>query len=281
MRVLLSNNGNESWWEIPMNCSEITFEQFIDFTYYEQRYFKASTKTKVEDEIAENNYDDLDKSIEHLYKAVGFVVKGELDDLIFQKGESVSNLIDAKWTLTLESLGEELTLLKLYAHIINLLSSYKAVLNPPDFELEWSGNKYVINKEEAVRSLLNVPLTAGEMITTLELQKKTLKMVEKKGDPEGNLAFNLGLQEFAVLMRRPKERLPSNRRKRITFIDRRVKIFRKLPMDVVLNVRFFLVRSMVDYMKTQLTSSSSTLQKSLERPPQNVRPLPTLRKNLV
>ena len=252
MKVLLNNGDADFTLDIPLSVEEITFEQFIDFTAKEQKFFESVESDKEPKAI--------DESIGHLIEAIGLLVAGDVEQLPFSADDDAEQLIQSNFMLSIDSIGQELTIIKLYAHCVNLISSYQPVIPPAEFNLEWNGIRYTINRNEAVRSLLNVPLTAGEVITTLELQRKTVNAIKKKGDPDGNLAFNLGLQEMAVLLRKPNERLPSNRRKRIDFIDERVKTFRHLPMDIVLDVRFFLISSMNEYLKTRLTSSSSTLQ---------------------
>lgn len=265
MKVLLNNGHTEFTLDIPFTCAEIQFEQFIDFTSYEQRFFKANEIKRKGDESNEISLkeiiDSTDLSIEHLIQSVSYIVDGDIDELPFTTGENIGLLIEEGYILTLDSLGDDLSVLKLYAHCINIISTYEPALREPKFVLEWNSKEYTINRTEAVKSLLNVPMTAGELITTLELQRKTLTITKKKGDRDGNLAFNLGLQEVAILLRKKGEKLPSNRRKRIKFIDERVRVFRKLPMDVILDVRFFLLDSMIDYLKTRITSSSLNHQR--------------------
>jgi hypothetical protein len=251
----LTDTGKELF--IPADCSEIKFSQYIEMSKREQKFFECNKAAG--DDVLER----ADINVEYVMECVSAIC-GDVGDMVYNDGADVEQMVNRGYNALLPSnMGQELTVARLYAHIVTLISSYEPKQLPLDMVFEWGGSTYTINKDEAARSLLNIPLTAGEVVVTLELQKKTAKMVQKKGDVDGNFAFNLGIQEFAVLVRKLGERLPSNRRERISFIDKRSRLFATLPMDIVLDVRFFLLRTLKDYIKTRLTSFSSTLQKGL------------------
>lgn len=249
MIIQLSSGGKI---DVPYHVSELTFMQFIDFTTLEQRYFAENEEGK--DEAA---------AIQHLIEAVAAVVTGDIHDIPFRTDESIEHLMKG-YSI---GLGEDISILKIYAHVVNLIQSYTPESSQEaEFSISFNGEQFTVAGTDAARTLLNQPLTAGEAVTVLELQRNMLHLMEKNGDKEGNLAFSLGVQELAVLLRKPGEQLPMNRVERIKFIDERVKLFEYLPLDVVLDIRFFFLHSIEEYMRIQSISIFSTPRENKESP---------------
>jgi hypothetical protein len=247
--------------EFPITIEEIKFKQFVEFRAAEDLFFKSNLEDEegnpIETEPLQRSIDGIDRMLVTL-KALCI---GDLKQLpLTVPNEDINELYKSGFCYTLNNLwSEELTLIRLYVHCVNIIRNYKTedvFEEGKDYVLNWKDNKYVINQDDSAKHLLGLSFTAGEAITTLEFQKKTHQVSKKHGDPEGNLAFNLGLQEIAVLLRKPGEKLPIQRRKRIKFIDKRAKIFEDIPLDIIMDVRFFFLRTLTRFIKTRFTNFS-------------------------
>lgn len=251
MKVTLIDNNGEFVLDIPMSVSEITFRDFISFTASEQEYFKALEVNEVE--TKKDRVSLLEKTKDsyiHLLEGCSYLVKGDISRLPNISSNSVQQLIDNGYTLTYDALNKEFGLLELYAHFINLINSFNPEKCLEDsFVIDWKGRTYQIHKDESARTLLDIPLTAGEVVTAMEFQRRAIEVEKRKGDSEGNMAFALGMREMAVLCRRENEVLPYRKKELSEFIIRRAKIFEDLPMDIVLSVRFFLLNGLITYQK--------------------------------
>lgn len=248
--------------DFPLTIEEITFKQFVEFRAREDMFFKSNLEDEdgniIQVDPAQRVIDSLDRMLETLSE----LVTGDLKQLpVASPGEDVNVLYEEGFMYTGMNLWTtELNLVRLYIHCVNIIRYYEpeeVYKDVSEYKIDWRGKTYQINQEEAVKSLLGLSFTAGEAITVLEFQKKAHQLTEKHGDQDGNLAFNLGLQELAVLLRLPGEKLPVQRRKRIRFIDKRAKLFADIPLDVVMDVRFFFLHILTSYIKTRCTNFSS------------------------
>ena len=256
---------------IPMSCDELTFMQFIDIKAAEQKFFKAS-QPKVEldedgNEILieeENEYlaelEQKQATFQHMVEICGLACQGPIDKVLLAMPEdNAVDLFAEKFTF---GPGDEVSLIRIYCHLVNMIEAYQPRKIKSDFSFVWQGNEYCIDPNEAYNALTGISYTIGEAITALEFQRITHTLIDRKGDPEGNLAFTLGLKEFALLMRPKGHRLPVRKKDRTEYIGSQVKKFKYLPCSVVLDVRFFLLRTLMNLQKQRLTDTFLPPQKT-------------------
>lgn len=244
---------------LPVDPIELTFEQVEDFKAL-RRGMKPADENATELEKAE-------ETVTYMLEALGALNLGAVSDLpLSLPGDDMKAMVEERFMIGMKflqgkckikgrTLKPELSVMRMYVHVCNMIDYWQPKTVAATYKIKWKGEWYHINPQEAINALTGRVYTAGEAITVLELQKKTQAMIDNHGDKQGNLAFSLGLQEFAILMRKKDEPLPVNRRERIRFIDKRVKLFNDLPYSVVLKARFFLLRILTAYVKTQLTNS--------------------------
>jgi hypothetical protein len=108
--------------------------------------------------------------------------------------------------------------------------------------------------------MMNLSMTTGEVFECLEYQRRNKERREQHPTEVGNLEFSLGLSEFAILVRQPGEKLPSNKSQRRRFIERRREFFADLQLDKVLDVRFFFLRSLLRFGTIPSTSISGRVR---------------------
>lgn len=240
MRAIVEVNGERVPIEVPQHLSEIRFVQFCEFREKEQAFWKENEQRENSESDPENEaltYLKLEEAIK--------VFSGEgIESVpVSLEGDNFQAMIDAGYRL---KIGDEVTLLRYYAHIVTLINGYKPEKIPTTFE--WKSEKgktYKVKSEEAARAIYGTAMTAGEAITVLEYQRRA-GLSERMGlTGIGNIEFSLGLTELAILLRRPGEKLPADKRKRDQFIEQRREVFADVTLDVVMSMRFFLLNSLL------------------------------------
>lgn len=232
--------------DVPMHPSEIPFSNFCDFKGGENAYWDINKEAE----------QDATEPVNALLNALKCVVSGDLEKLPFSiPNDDFQTLIDTKYQI---KVGDELSILRVYAHFVVMIQEYKPDSIPEIFKLRWLGKKYMVKSGEAARVLAGRPLTTGEAIEVLEYQRRAGKAAELKPGEQGNIEFTLGLTEFAILVRKPGERLPKERKDIDRFITQRQRLFKNLPLDKVIDLRFFLLNALVKSSLTRITGSSGT-----------------------
>ena len=275
-----------AWIEFPIAVHEITWEQFNDIRVIEQKFFKANTP---EPDSEENEAGDTEKtpepetvitpaaalqniseSVNHVVDLLDIVMDGDWGEIPFsQPGDNMAQLFKDGFTYNIENaFDSDVTLMRLYVHIMNTIQYYKPVKPFLKYSLKWKGETYYIDPTEAFNALSGIDYTVGETITVLEFQKKAQEKIAEKGDGSGNIGFNLGIQEVAILLRKKNEKLPFKRRERIRFIDQRARLFTDLPLDEILNIRFFFLNIL---MLSEITPTTNSSSKGLRMKQQQVK----------
>lgn len=254
MRAVIETADERHVIEIPQALEEIRFQQFCEFRELESQFWKENeARTDENGNVQEPEAEALVYlKLEDAIKV--FSGPGIECAPVSIEGDNFQAMIDAGYRL---KIGDDVSLLRYYAHIVSLINSYKPEKIPTTFE--WKSDKgktYKVKKDEAARAIYGTAMTAGEAITVLEYQRRA-GLAEKKGLAEiGNIEFSLGLTEIAILLRRPGERLPADKRKRDHFIEQRREVFADITLDVVMSLRFFLLNSLLAYATTRNTNFS-------------------------
>lgn len=192
--------------ELPDTVAEITFGQFIDFKQSESAFFEA---------------EELIDRYAAMMEAAAHIAKGNIDPL------------------PITGKDDEISIEFIYRYIVGLINSYnpEASLDAFSFRVAHHGEVFEV-AGNADKIMTGFGLTAGEVIEVMEYRRRAGRMTTEID--AGNIGFSLGLSELAILLRKPGEKLPVSKAERTTFIEERRKLFEDLPMDAVLNVRFFL-----------------------------------------
>lgn len=237
------------------SCDDIRFDDFCDFRTEEAKYQQAIRDDKPIEEI---------QSI--LADALLNIIPGDVRSLPFAVSDTDHELVDTTYQI---QLNEEISLLRLYAHYLNMIQAYKPNSIPETFVVNrwpWAKDRYKIKSKPAARMILDRPLNTGEAIECLEWKRITDRAVEAKPLGVGNIEFTYGLTQIALLLRKEGERLPSDRRKLDQFIAQRRTTFQGLPLSVILDIRFFLIAALTNYGTTRDSGSFGTDLRVVTKP---------------
>lgn len=265
--------------DVPFDASQMKYSDFLDFKKMEQKFIKQHTidpegvEDMTDEDIKEFQKIEIDhESLNlHLVDALSYIIGGDISNMDFNSpNDDVEKLISEGYVL---NIGDEITTIRLYAHVITIINQYEPETIDKGYKVEWfdveynkdqSKSKnvkcdYFVEPEAALRIMAgDKTYTNGEVISAIEYDRSANKEIDSVGDESGNIEFNLSLAQLAILLRREGERLPMRRKDRIRFIDRRKRIFENLTLDVVLNVRFFLSAIIQSYLIKRLTHSFLT-----------------------
>lgn len=243
MKVRILSKEELFVYDIPMSVHERTFENFCDF-----KGAKAKLDEIDEGEVFSPN--DLIDILKHM-------VTGDLTKLPLGADVDIEQLLESNYTITIDDLTNqvEISLWRLFAHVVNVIKSYVPESVPETFKLNFKGNNFLIKKRRVVTNMLQAPYTTGEIIEAREYQRIAEHNVSEVPKESGNIDFNLGLAEMAILVRQPGEELPSSKSKLTKFIDERKKLFRHMPLNHVLDLRFFFIYSLLSYESSQEPNS--------------------------
>lgn len=246
---------------LPVHASQIRYADFLDFREQENIYFDENQK-------GEGGTAALAKAVQHIvkYDGLGSLPVGKFEERYLSMGEEptlgaiyghichvindyrgaqiIANLTDAgvvgdDLKKATSKYGFNITLEEIGGRLIELQTSK----NGSAFVCEYKGEKYEMTEANIKSAFGIVPaLTVGEVITVEMMRKASSKKAEmKNGDIDAAIEYSLGLDMCAVLLRKPGEVLPANPLALDDFLIRRGEHFKDLPMDTVLNIRFFLI----------------------------------------
>jgi len=254
MVIRFEEKGQVYAINVPFHPIESSFADFCDFKTEEYKYLELNRLTQEEKRPGRRGNYSL-KAGRQLVKALSQVVSGDLEQIPFSvdaQGE-VAKLFDGYMIKP----GDELSILRVYAHVVNTYNSYKPELIPEVYQAEVGGERYYLTGN-AAQMLLGIGYTAGESFEVMEYQRRANLHVERTPDQVGNIEFNLGLTELALLLRKKGERLPSNETDRENFINERKQVFAEISLDQVFNLRFFLANLLLKTGRQKLTPISGT-----------------------
>lgn len=266
MTVTIQTDGEPVDLVVPFSPDEITFAQFCDFQQAEAIFAKCN-------EDRESN--TVDEILATLAEALQVLCGSAVFSLAASaSGVKLDKMVDQGYTLTI---GDDIGLLELYAHIITVLRSanyserYQPEKLPFYLDVQHKSKTYRVRAANAARVLTNKPLTVGEAIEVLEYRRRHKQQRDTKKVDGSALDFTLGLSEFAILVRGKNERLPADEQKREDWIVARRELLKDLPLTQVMRVRFFLIAALL-----KSSGGNSTAFGPMDHPP--LMPLPKQRR---
>ena len=215
MIAILDEAGTEKL-NIPIHVGEILWGDWCDFQQKEIEFFEARE--------AEDVRDSITKITEALMiicdiKGNPFSVK----QLPYSIDPNDAKLIDQNYFL---GFGEELSVLRIYAHLVNLIRNFKPEKLDSDlFKIRVGKDEFCIDQKTAGRVMAMDGITTGEAVEILEFQRIAKESIKAKKVEFGNMDFTLGLKAVSVLVRKPGEELPWDRQECDHFLNERMNVF--------------------------------------------------------
>lgn len=248
MKAILDNGAE---LDIPFHASEVLWSTWSDFKIKENEYFEAAGGNTDEEGTPKP---DIREATIALVEAVGIICGEGVKSLKFSIGEEEYKLIDEGYML---KIGEEVTILKLYAHLITVIDKFVPVNLQNVFRIKIGGAVFQIDKSRAASLFGFDSLSVGEAIEILEFMRVGREAVKLKRVSLGNMDFSMGLRQIATILRKPGEELPWNKKELEDFLDRRCKVFEPhVTAEQILTLRFFLINSFIASKITLDTSFS-------------------------
>jgi len=156
-------------------------------------------------------------------------------------------------------LDQGVSISRLFAHLANVISSFHS--EPPEvsarYKFDYKDETYYIDPLETKNVLFKRQCTVNEVFAILELDKVFSQKIAEKGDPYGQHDFEMTLCLISVIARKFHENLPTDTMQRQRFIIERGGHFQKLPLNIVLEVRFFLRNIIIEYVRTHFLQATS------------------------
>lgn len=238
MIIQFEQDGATKQVDIPFALKERTFENFCDFRTKEALYLEHVENNTIDEPI------DLAERATLLEHALQEMAWGDLDAMpISEVGDDINELIKNRYQIRP---GDNMSIFRVYAHLVVLIQSYEPKAIPKSFHFKYRNKDFVVRREETAKVLRQRALTTGEAIEVLEYQRLASMRMENEPREVGNIDFNLGLEEFAILVRQKGERLPVSRSERERFIEKRKRLFRNLDLETLMALRFFFISALID-----------------------------------
>lgn len=227
----------------PFKC-DFPISKYFEYKAYEQEYFKFT----VDEEQA-----DSGKAMEGLATALSYVTGVTKDEYLehfpFYVDEKDNELV-GDYSI---DFGEELSILRVYAHIRTIVHRYKPRLKigSKDFSFTHKGETYYWDRplwKDSMRPFPNLPAGVAILVQDFrDLYNEKKKLIQYGGE-NANHDFNLGQTEIALLCRKKGEKLPMHDGERSKWIDKRSNEFSDIPLSTLLDLRFFLINTLEDWL---------------------------------
>ena len=247
---------------VPFHVSDIRFSDFCDFKMYEKMYFDAGRKN----EIAEQKR-ALIQCVKCLITATS-QKETKITDLFLEleyEGAAVETLVGFVFNS-----DSDCSIVKLYAHLVTVINNYQPEKCK---ELTTHGSTFYLQGTAIKKSIMqdeNNPLTSGEIIELLELQKGMDSLKTGEYSHDANINFSLGLREMAILYRKENEHLPLEKEKLEKFIQERSKMFAEITLNYILDLAFFFQNFLMECQKEKILLSFSIPRKESPQPQMKV-----------
>jgi len=258
------DNGEIGTLDVPFHPAERTFEQFCDFRNDEGKYIQMTKK---------GEKFEISDVMNQVVKMLSNLVEGDLMQIPFRHGsESIAELFEKGYKLTPDTENNGLSVLRIYAHITTSFNTYAPASIPDHFEIKQGEVSFICEPMEAAKKMVGMAYTTGQVIEVMEYQRRFVKTMNEKGHElgVGNMDFSLGMTEIALLCPMKGEKLPSDRHELDIWLGERRKVLRAVPLNVIFDLRFFLLNGLLTLKQIRITNFS--LKASRRRKPKKRKP---------
>lgn len=261
----------------------MTWKKYGHFRSQEQFYFQLV-----------NDGEDIHKEIEALCDMLSVAYNIDSKSLIEDFPLTIGSETSEDLIGFFFELGKEVSLLRMYAHVNTVISSYEPpieLFDQHEFKVVLEGEEYVLDVgifEGVANGDFSLPTL--DVVEVMHLQRRFASLVKEyenkfnSGEDEGvgkdedgikigagafaaGQDILLGTEEMAVLLKKRGEKLPHKRSARLKFMRKRKKLFENMPFSVVADVRFFLTCILGKLAIIQTTKLSGKGSQELESSP--------------
>lgn len=250
-----TDTGEEIRLAIPMSVLDITYEQWADFVAAEHHFLGMPQDTDAQ-LIAK-----MDRLTDAMVCICGEAARSIPTSL---PGDDLLAMIDGGYLL---DFGSDITIERLYAHLTTIARAEEILGDdldgkelPTHITLDVNGETFTVHGGRAARVMMERPLNTGEAIEVMEYRRRAgeamKRMKPHQHTERSMLDYTLGISEFAILVKKPGERLPTDEQEREDWITQRRQVLSQLSLRDVIRVRFFLTAVLKHSSKGSNTSFS-------------------------
>lgn len=150
----------------------------------------------------------------------------------------------------------------LFVNLDKIIAGYKPKFRTnQDFKFEWKGRTYHIPHltfDAVTGQLQRTALSVYDYVETDVTRQRFKMLAEKDGDRSGDAWFSEYTHLIALVARREGEKIPFNPSERETWLQNRATIFQDVPLDIAMDIDFFLT-SGLDKSRRHTTMCGSLL----------------------
>lgn len=256
-------------FSLPSSPSEITMRQWVDFLLIRDEFPKWMIDAEAANEKdRQKTYDEwTNENWIEFYINIGHALNVFIPDL------------DLRSLLSKNLSSEDGdSFLAIYIMLLKCIIEYR----PKERKsFTWKGQKFMI-PQSLIDSFGNV--TIGAKLTTIEaIEALQLEHVFSGKDEKGEYIlkdrkYHTDIALVAALCRKVTgsriEKMPLDFQKRRAFMDKRIKLFSDLTMDVALDVAFFLInskRALINTLTSALHLKTISLQQKMLKEPKPIK----------
>ena len=229
--------------DFPEQASEIKLAQYIDFDIANRVMLKWMEETELD--VATDEWQR--EHVRHLLHILSEFTRTKLADTTLPVGDLEAHLmhISGQKDGSIDFDNWQVTLTQLYAAIFTALASFtpQTFTKEQDCVFEYKGKKFKIPTAymDAITGKRVFPSTpAGLVVEALEIKRLWQQNIE--ADKDGSLTYTSYLKLVALLVKEEGQELPLASRQRLSeFIEKRIRFFADIPMNVAMNIHKWLL----------------------------------------
>lgn len=243
LEIAFMDEGVEKSIQVPISTNQISYSNWLDHLVVREKWLNLDGDYK---EYVWATY------CKEMLKPL---VQGDLSPIpaMSETDTKGKGLLDGKPSLS-----------NIFSFIDDIVKSHQSPKsNGKSFSFMYNGCRYYLSGKEWKGVLANNKFTNGEVLTAVETVGFFDKLIKENGDSDMSYQFQKDLTLMAILCRKKNEKLPSMLPDRLEFLQKRSEEFLQLPMDVVLDVTFFLTSIFLALKKETIYEHSMMLQSLL------------------
>jgi len=136
----------------------------------------------------------------------------------------------------------------MYVNLDKIIGGYAPkIRGEHDYKFTWKGIEYLIphlSYNSVTGQLQKTALNVYEYVEADTIKFQAQLMSEKEGDVEGSIWFSEYTRLISLLARKEGEKLPLKPADREVFLQNRMEIFQDVPLDIAMDIDFFLTNGL-------------------------------------